>query len=344
MKLCRGRTNHKEISSRFTESRIAQTALGPIEYYVMGKGPAVLVSHGCPGGYDQGLIAARLARDQHFQFIALSRPGYLRTPLCVGASPAEQADAYAALLDALHIPAAAVIGISAGGPSALQFALRHPGRCWALVALSAVSRRLSQAEIMKCKSLLTRLTFTATLLWELIRYRVTELANRCRALWGFMASRDSDNEDRLPIRGNLDIVLGLLGSFRTMSLRKAGLENDVEQLTRMPVYPLEEITTPTLVLHGKADELVPFSHAEAMVNRVPQARILEVQGGGHLSCATHHQQVIPAIFEFLKQTDQKLIAASSLPGSRVNASRFSALLHTVSDPRSELIQPDQIAE
>ena len=318
-----------QISSRFTESRIAQTALGPIEYYVMGKGPAVLVSHGCPGGYDQGLIAARLARDQHFQFIALSRPSYLRTPLCVGASPAEQADAYAALLDALHIPAAAVIGISAGGPSALQFALRHPGRCWALVALSAVSRRLSQAEIMKCKSLLTRLTFTATLLWELIRYRVTELANRCRALWGFMASRDSDNEHRLSIRGNLDIVLGLLGSFRTMSLRKAGLENDVEQLTRMPVYP---------------DELVPFSHAEAMVNRVPQARILKVQDGGHLFCATHHQQVIPAIFEFLKQSAQKLIPASSLPGSRLSASRFSALLQTGSDRRSELIQRAQIAE
>ena len=79
----------------------------------------------------------------------------------------------------------------------------------------------------------------------------------------------------------------------------------------MPVYPLEEITTPTLVLHGQADELVPFSHAEAIANKVPKARILEVQDGGHLFCATHHQQVIPAIFEFLKQSAQKLIPASS---------------------------------
>jgi pimeloyl-ACP methyl ester carboxylesterase len=314
MKRFRGRSNQiwegRESGPLLTESRIAQTALGPIEYYVMGTGPAVLVSHGCPGGYDQGLIAARLARDQRFQFIALSRPGYLRTPLCVGASPAEQADAYAALLDALHIPAAAVIGISAGGPSALQFALRHPRRCWALVTLCAISRRLSQAEIMKCKSLLTRLTFTAILLWELIRYRATELANRCRALLAFM-SPDSGSEYRLPTRRNLDVVLGLLGNFRMMSLRKAGLENDLEQLTRMPVYPLEEITTPTLVLHGQADELVPFSHAEAIANKVPKARILEVQDGGHLFCATHHQQVIPAIFEFLKQSAQKLIPASS---------------------------------
>jgi pimeloyl-ACP methyl ester carboxylesterase len=322
MKLFRGRSNHfwegRENGRLFTESRIAQTALGPIEYSVMGTGPAVLVSHGCPGGYDQGLIAARLARAQHFQFIALSRPGYLHTPLSVGGSPSEQADAYAALLDTLHIPAAAVIGISAGGPAALQFALRHPSRCWALVTLCAISRRLSRAEIMQCKSLLTRLTFAATLLWELTQHMATDLANRCRASLAFM-SPDSDNKYRLPARGNLDIVLGLLGNFRKMSLRKAGLENDIKQLMKMAVYPLGKITAPTLVLHGKADELVPFSHAEAIVNRVADARILEVQDGGHLFCATHHKQVIPTIFEFLKQSAQKLTPAASSTVTRPEA-------------------------
>ena len=320
MKLFGGRSNpiraSKEISPLFTESRIAQTALGPIEYFVMGTGPAVLVIHGCPGGYDQGLMAANLPGSHHFQFIALSRPGYLRTPLRVGATPANQADAYAALLDALQIPAAAVIGISCGGPSALQFALRHPERCWAVVTLCAISRRLSPAEIMKCKSLLTRLTFTATLLWELIRYSATELANRCRALLGFMVSRDSHIEYRPSPRGNMDVVLGLLGNFRMMSLRKAGLANDMDQLLRIPVYPLEKITSPTLVLHGNADALVPFSHAESIVAKVPQARIIEVQDGGHLFCATHQQQVIPAIFEFLKQSAQRFISASSLQNTR----------------------------
>src|SRR4026209_2016674 len=112
----------------------------------------------------------------------------------------------------------------------------------------------------------------------------------------------------------------------------------------MPVYPLEKITTPTLVLHGKADELMPFSHADAIVNKIPQAKILEVQDGGHLFCATHHHQVIPAMFEFLKQSAKKLIPASPLPGSRVGASGFSALGQTRSDLRSELIQRSQVAE
>src|SRR5262249_35660184 len=67
--------------------------------------------------------------------IAVSRFGYLRTPLRADASPAAQADAHACLLDALGIRRAAIVGASAGAPSSMQFALRHPERCAALVLL-----------------------------------------------------------------------------------------------------------------------------------------------------------------------------------------------------------------
>ncbi len=57
----------------------------------------VLSVHGTPGGYDQ-----RLGMDG-FRILAPSRPGYLRTPIDAGRTPREQADVYAALLDALSI-------------------------------------------------------------------------------------------------------------------------------------------------------------------------------------------------------------------------------------------------
>lgn len=60
-------------------SQIIETSKGTIECAILGQRPAVLVILGCSGGYDQGLMAARLAHEQGFQFIALSRPGYLRT-------------------------------------------------------------------------------------------------------------------------------------------------------------------------------------------------------------------------------------------------------------------------
>src|SRR4051812_43826429 len=118
-----------------TGSELAQTACGPIEYAALGSGPAVLLVHGARGGFDQMLDTARALAQRGFRVIAPSRLGSLRTPLPADASPAAQADAHACLLDALKIDRAALIGVSAGAPSSMQFALRHAGRCAALVLL-----------------------------------------------------------------------------------------------------------------------------------------------------------------------------------------------------------------
>ena len=63
----------------------------------------------------------------------MSRFGYLRTPRPADASPAAQADAHVCLLDALGIGQAAVVGGSAGAPSAMQTAIRDPARVSALL-------------------------------------------------------------------------------------------------------------------------------------------------------------------------------------------------------------------
>ena len=59
------------------------------------------------------------------------------SPLPKDATPSAQADLYASLLDELKIQKVSIVGFSAGGPSALQFALRHPHRCSSLILLSA---------------------------------------------------------------------------------------------------------------------------------------------------------------------------------------------------------------
>src|SRR5262245_11041439 len=123
------------------KSRVVDTQCGPIEYAEIGNGPTVLVVHGAGGGFDQGMEFAEPIAAGGFHVVAMSRFGYLRTPMPPDASPAAQADAHAALLDALGIPRAAVLGASAGAPSALQFALRHPGRCWGLGILVPMAFR-----------------------------------------------------------------------------------------------------------------------------------------------------------------------------------------------------------
>lgn len=116
-------------------SLITHTPCGPLEYAAAGDGPPVLIVHGAGGGFDQGLEFGGPLIQRGFHIIAMSRFGYLRTPLPENASPEAQADAHACLLDALGIERVAVIGGSAGAPSSAQFALRHPRRITALVLL-----------------------------------------------------------------------------------------------------------------------------------------------------------------------------------------------------------------
>lgn len=114
-------------------SKLVETAAGRIEIAEIGTGFPVLFSHGAGGGFDQGLAIGVPIAAAGFRIIAVSRFGYLRSSEPKDCSPEAQADAYAALLKSLDIRRAAIIGGSAGGPSAMQFAIRHPEICAALV-------------------------------------------------------------------------------------------------------------------------------------------------------------------------------------------------------------------
>ena len=116
-------------------SVLVATRCGPIEYQEAGAGVPLLAVHGSGGGHDQGMAFAGALAKQGIRVIAMSRFGYLRTPMPADASAAAQADAHVCLLDALGIRQAAILGGSAGAPSALQMAIRHPDRTSALVLL-----------------------------------------------------------------------------------------------------------------------------------------------------------------------------------------------------------------
>ena len=62
-------------------SQVVKTDCGPIEYARIGDGYPVLVVHGNAGGFDQGLMMANSTIDPEFQVIAVSRFGYLLSPI-----------------------------------------------------------------------------------------------------------------------------------------------------------------------------------------------------------------------------------------------------------------------
>ena len=107
---------------------IAQTAKGSIEYRRVGHGPPVLVLNGghtdcrSPLGHERFFVA------HGYELLIPSRPGYGHTPSAAGRTAEAFADALLALVDQLRLEQVIVVGISAGGRTALQFAGRHAAR------------------------------------------------------------------------------------------------------------------------------------------------------------------------------------------------------------------------
>ncbi len=257
-------------------SRVAGTARGPVEYAEIGQGPAVLALHGRPGGYDQGLVMARSLGEDLARWIAVSRPGYLRTPLETGPTPAEQADAYAALLDTIGIGQAVVVGLSGGGPSALQFALCHSDRCRGLVLVSAVSRRKLPSERTPGQRFYDSVIGPSDrLAWFLYR------------LFGPIVGATG--------RQVLATVLVL-----PETLRGAGRRNDLAQIEVLPMEPPAGIRIPALIVHGTADRIVPIAHGEAAERAIPGARLVRVARGGHGILFARAGEIRSAFVAFLE--------------------------------------------
>ncbi len=275
---------------------LINTQHGPVECVVFGEGPAIFALHGAMGGYDQSVLLARTIGDAGYKYIAVSRPGYLGTPLSSGKSPEEQADLCAALLDALGIEQAGVMAVSGGGPCAIQFALRHQERCSGAILVSTCSEKIN-----------TPIPFRFYLIKGLMRWRFFTEKMRKRALTHpEEAAKRSISDPEMRARLLADPETGplfralQLSTFDRMPQRMPGTENDIA-ITRSTDFPLEQITVPVLVVHGKEDSMVPFDpHATGFLARIPGAELLAVDGGEHVVIFTHREMVRTKVAEFLR--------------------------------------------
>jgi len=279
-------------------SQIAQTPCGPIEYAVAGDGPPVLVVHGAGGGFDQGLDLGKPLAERGFRVIAMSRFGYLRTPLPADATPAVQADAHACLLDALHIRRATILGVSAGAPSSLQFAIRYPQRTAALVLLVPGAYRPRSADDTRTMFapagtgiLLDTAMRSDFLFWAAIRLAPDSML---RVLLGTdpalvaSASREAQAQ-----------VAMVMEHILPVSPRRLGLLNEAKVMSSLERYALERITAPTLAISTQDDLYETYETARYTATQIPRARFLGYPSGGHVLVG-RYQEVTDEIARFLK--------------------------------------------
>lgn len=290
------RFNDADLSTSLSAETRA-TAKGIVEYSDVGDGPVVVALHGAMGGWDQSLILAQTIGDTGFRYLAVTRPGYLGTPIQSGKSAARQADLIAALLDTLGVPKAGVMAISGGGPAAVEFGLRHSARCAGLVLVSTCAGKLDTPIPFYFKIM----TFFARWSWFSEKLR-KKTENNLQA-----AARHSVRDPQILARTIADAEAWplfralMLSPFDRMAQRLKGTQNDIE-ITRSTVYLLEQLSMPVLVVHGTEDPLVPFkANAEAFQQRIPDAELLAIEGGEHVVIFTHRRLIRPRVAAFMQQ-------------------------------------------
>jgi len=283
----------REVERVSTGSRIADTRCGPIEFAAMGSGPAVLLVHGAGGGFDQTLGLVEDLSRAGFRAIAMSRFGYLRTPLPADASPAAQADAHACLLEALGVERAAIVGVSAGAPSTMQFALRHPGRTDAmvlLVPLAYAPRAAPAARSPAALLMIEQATKSDLLYWAASRAAPSFILRTILGTPPEVLAAASAQE-RLRVR---ELMLHIL----PLSKRQPGLLNEAVIAASLPRYDLERISAPTLVVSLADDLYGTFESARYTAAHIPGARFIGYASGGHVWVG-HHDEIMAELTAFL---------------------------------------------
>jgi 2-hydroxy-6-oxonona-2,4-dienedioate hydrolase len=277
-------------------SKIAETASGPVEYAVIGEGKPLLMVHGSGGGYDQGLDFAQTFVGKGYKIIAVSRFGYLRTPYPQDASPEAQADAHANLLTALGIEKAAILGASAGGPSTMQFAIRHPDKCAAMILLVPLAWKPETAPPSAPRispwqqKILTSLVGSDVVFWAAAKLAPNAILSKVLAtpIEDFAAAPASE---KARINTMRDHILPI-------SRRIKGLMNDSVMGASLRRYELETITAPALVMSVKDDLYGTYASAQYTASQIPGAKFAGFDRGGHV-WAGHGQEANEIIREFL---------------------------------------------
>ncbi|MGC8634995.1 MAG: alpha/beta hydrolase [Candidatus Limnocylindrales bacterium] len=248
--------------------------------------------------------------ERNLRVLTVERPGFGASTRLPGRGFAEHADDLAAILEHLGIARLPVYGGSGAAPHVLAFAARHPERVSAASIIDGAAP-LTDAEVQQQVDFnvtgdgLARAGQLAALRALMLEARAAILADPIAGYRAIMAEAPAEDQAIMAdtawqtavalgwrealapgVDGWLDEALAINGDWA-----------DVE---------LEAVTASVAWWHSEADRNCPFSAAQRLVARLPNARLLVWPEAGHLSAYRHEPEIL----------DELLARADALDGLR----------------------------
>lgn len=244
---------------------IAKAGEVELDYERSGSGPPLLLIMGMSGTalhWGEPFLEP-LRRD--FDVIVYDHRGVGASSRLEGAvTIAQLAEDAAGLLDALEIESAHVVGISMGGMVAQELALTHPERVRTLMLgctyCGGEDSSLTAPEVIQR---LTEAMFSGD------RQRALRAAFEVNVS-AAMADDSELFERSLAIDAQRAVAVPVV-----MAQMQACMAHDTSAR-------LSELTTPTLVVHGTEDQMLPVENGRLIASRIPGSRLEIFDGVGHL--------------------------------------------------------------
>jgi pimeloyl-ACP methyl ester carboxylesterase len=207
----------------------------------------------------------------------VGRPGYTGGDLVADA---------AGVLDAYELPAAHIVGVSAGGAFAQLLALDHPERVRSLVLISTSPALPGDRELPAPTEEFGQFVQTARVDWADSDSAIDYLVDYMRVLAGRRRPFD-EAAARDFVRRDVERARDL----EAIQNHDAIPDDDRER------EPLSSVKAPTLVIHGRADPMFPIEHGQALAGEVRGARLLVLDDAGHGVYRADWEGVARAILE-----------------------------------------------
>ena len=261
-----------------------------IYYKDWGEGPAVTFSHGWPLSSDAWDGQMQFLAQNGYRVVAHDRRGHGRSSQASSGNDMNgYADDLAAIIEALDLRNATLIGHSTGGGEVTRYIGRHGSKRAAKVVLIAAVPPIMLKTPANPEGL------------------PMEVFDGLRA--GVLKDRSQFYRD-LAIqfyganRPGAQVSHGILDQFWLWSMQ-AGLKNAYESIKAFSetdfTEDLKKIDVPALVLHGEDDQIVPVKDsAKKSAKLIKGAKEIYYPGAPHGITATHQDQVNSDLLEFLR--------------------------------------------
>ena len=270
-----------------------------IYYKDWGKGPVVTFSHGWPLNSDAWDGQMLFLVQNGYRCVAVDRRGHGRSSQpSTGNNMDGYADDLGAVIEALDLRDATLVGHSTGGGEVARYIGRHGTKRVAKAVLLAAVPPIMVKSSANPEGLPIEV-------FDKLRSDLTKNPSQFYkdlATPFYGANRPGANVPP----GTLDqfwlwsMQAGLLGAYESI---KAFSETDFTE-------DLKKIDVPTLVMHGEDDQIVPVKDsAKKSARLIKGAKEIYYPGAPHGLTATHQDQVNADLLAFLRQAQQRVQTA-----------------------------------